>query len=68
MCSRFPIRDIALLFRVLQKIRGERLGAKGERLGAKGERLGAKGERLGIVFFQGLPYRDFAVENLSKNL
>jgi hypothetical protein len=51
MCSRFAIGDITLLFKVLQKIQGERLGAKGERLGAKGERLGAKGERLSIVFF-----------------
>ena len=53
---------------MLQKILGERLGAKGERLGAKGERLGAKGERLGIAFFQGPLNRDFAVENLSNDL
>jgi hypothetical protein len=44
------------------------LGVKGERLGVKGERLGVKGERLGIIFFQELPIRDFAVENLSNNL
>jgi hypothetical protein len=54
MCSCFAIADIALLFNVLQKILGERLGAKGE--------------RLGIAFFQGPLNRDFAVENLSNDL